>query len=68
MAWRWPSAGHGCSPNALIDPAPIAATGVTRLFVLRDGVLVGALSLADEIRPESAQAVGACIVGASGWP
>ena len=45
--------------RALIDPAPIAATGVTRLFVLRDGVLVGALSLADEIRPESAQAVAA---------
>ena len=42
------------------DPASAAADqGSTRLHVLRDGGLVGSLSLADEIRPESAQAVRA---------
>ncbi len=33
--------------------------GLTRLYVLRDENVVGALSLADEIRPESAQTVAA---------
>jgi Cu2+-exporting ATPase len=33
--------------------------GLTRLYVLRDDRLVGALSLADEVRPESAQTVAA---------
>lgn len=33
--------------------------GLTRLFVLRDGDVVGALSLADEVRPESAATVAA---------
>ncbi len=33
--------------------------GATRLHVVRDGALVGSLSLADEIRPESRQAVDA---------
>ena len=32
---------------------------MTRLFVLRDGVLVGVLSLADEVRAESAPAIAA---------
>ena len=32
-------------------------TGLTRLFVIRDRTVLGALTLADEIRPESAQAV-----------
>ncbi|HEY3339427.1 MAG TPA: heavy metal translocating P-type ATPase [Propionicimonas sp.] len=31
--------------------------GATRLFVLRDGAPIGSLTLADELRPESAQAV-----------
>lgn len=34
-------------------------TGLTRLYVLRDDRLVGALSLADEARPESAETVAA---------
>ncbi|MEV0248625.1 heavy metal translocating P-type ATPase [Nocardia sp. NPDC050712] len=46
-----------------LDPAPTAATwsaqGSTVLHVLRDGELVGALALADDIRPESAQAITA---------
>ena len=33
------------------------AAGFTRLFVLRDGKVVGALSLADEVRPESAATI-----------
>ena len=33
--------------------------GLTRLYVLRDETVVGALSLADEVRPESAQTVAA---------
>ncbi|MEU8897432.1 heavy metal translocating P-type ATPase [Nocardia sp. NPDC048505] len=46
-----------------LDPAPAAARwsaqGSTVLHVLRGGELVGALALADEIRPESAQAIAA---------
>ncbi|MBK8447236.1 MAG: cadmium-translocating P-type ATPase [Micropruina sp.] len=45
--------------QALVDPAPYRGEGVTRLFVLRDGVLVGVLSLADEVRAESAPAIAA---------
>jgi Cu2+-exporting ATPase len=33
--------------------------GLTRLYVLRDDRVIGALSLADEVRPESAHAVAA---------
>ncbi|UGT58769.1 heavy metal translocating P-type ATPase [Nocardia asteroides] len=46
-----------------LDPAPAAAQwsaqGSTVLHVLRDGHLVGALALADEVRPESTQAIEA---------
>ncbi|AVH24961.1 heavy metal translocating P-type ATPase [Nocardia farcinica] len=46
-----------------LDPAPAAAEwsaqGSTVLHVLRDGKLIGALALADEIRPESAQTIKA---------
>ncbi|UGT52014.1 heavy metal translocating P-type ATPase [Nocardia asteroides] len=46
-----------------LDPAPAAAEwsaqGSTVLHVLRDGELLGALALADEIRPESAQTIKA---------
>ncbi|MGW5316990.1 heavy metal translocating P-type ATPase [Nocardia thailandica] len=46
-----------------LSPAPAAAEwsarGSTVLHVLRNGELVGALALADEIRPESAQAIAA---------
>jgi P-type Cu2+ transporter len=45
-------------------PAPVAeraeawsADGATVLYVLRSGTVVGALALADEIRPESRQAI-----------
>ena len=42
------------------DPLPDSDNrAATRLFVVRDGVVVGALELADEVRPESAQAVEA---------
>ncbi|MFZ1912748.1 MAG: heavy metal translocating P-type ATPase, partial [Propionicimonas sp.] len=34
-------------------------TGLTRLYVMRDEQVVGALGLADEVRPESAHAVAA---------
>ncbi|HEX2141279.1 MAG TPA: heavy metal translocating P-type ATPase [Candidatus Limnocylindria bacterium] len=34
-----------------------AAAGRTVLYVLRDGVVVGAMAMADEIRPESVEAV-----------
>jgi Cu2+-exporting ATPase len=36
-----------------------AAAGSTVLYVLRDGEVVGALALADEVRPESAAAIDA---------
>jgi len=42
----------------LADPAS-ADQGATRLHVIRDGAVLGSLVLADEIRPESAQAVRA---------
>ncbi|HEY3545358.1 MAG TPA: heavy metal translocating P-type ATPase [Propionicimonas sp.] len=40
----------------LAEPAS-ADQGATRLHVIRDGAVLGSLVLADEIRPESAQAV-----------
>lgn len=40
-----------------LDDGASADQGATRLHVIRDGVVVGSLVLADEIRPESAQAV-----------
>jgi Cu2+-exporting ATPase len=40
----------------LAEPAS-ADEGATRLHVIRDGAVLGSLVLADEIRPESAQAV-----------
>ncbi|MCB0911734.1 MAG: heavy metal translocating P-type ATPase [Propionibacteriaceae bacterium] len=46
----------------LPDPSDAPETGsegLTRLFVLRDGSLLGVLSLADEVRPESAATVAA---------
>ncbi|GAD85527.1 heavy metal translocating P-type ATPase [Nocardia asteroides] len=46
-----------------LEPAPAAAAwseqGSTVLHVVRDGALIGALALADEIRPESAQTIRA---------
>ena len=42
----------------LADPAS-ADQGATRLHVIRNGAVLGSLVLADEIRPESAQAVRA---------
>ena len=48
--------------HGLPDPfsgSEAGAAGFTRLFVLRDGKVVGALSLADEVRPESAATVAA---------
>jgi Cu2+-exporting ATPase len=42
----------------LAEPAT-ADQGATRLHVIRDGAVLGSLVLADEIRPESAQAVTA---------
>ena len=42
----------------LTEPAS-ADRGATRLHVIRDGAVLGSLVLADEIRPESAQAVKA---------
>ncbi len=42
----------------LTEPAS-ADQGATRLHVIRDGLVLGSLVLADEIRPESAQAVTA---------
>lgn len=41
------------------DAAEGSGAGLTRLFVVRAGQVVGALGLADEVRPESAQAVAA---------
>ncbi|MEU0543247.1 heavy metal translocating P-type ATPase [Nocardia sp. NPDC005978] len=53
--------GPGMLTEHQLDPAPEAAhwaeQGSTVLHVLRDGAVVGALALADEIRPESARAV-----------
>ena len=46
----------------LADPfsrSEAGSAGFTRLFVLKDGKVVGALSLADEVRPESAATVAA---------
>ncbi|PKQ23304.1 MAG: copper-translocating P-type ATPase [Actinobacteria bacterium HGW-Actinobacteria-5] len=48
--------------HGLPDPfggSEAGAAGFTRLFVLREGTVVGALSLADEVRPESAATVAA---------
>ncbi|MFC7430461.1 MULTISPECIES: heavy metal translocating P-type ATPase [unclassified Agrococcus] len=49
--------------DARLEPAAPAADwaieGATALHVVRDGVVVGALRLADDIRPESADAVRA---------
>ncbi|MDP3891789.1 heavy metal translocating P-type ATPase, partial [Nocardioides sp.] len=46
-----------------LDALPVtrdwAGAGATALHVLRDGEVIGALALADEIRPESRQAVDA---------
>ncbi|MFC3960958.1 copper-translocating P-type ATPase [Nocardia jiangsuensis] len=50
-------ADHGLHP--LPDTAAWAEQGSTVLHVLRDGAVVGALALADEIRPESARAITA---------
>ncbi|MGF0118567.1 heavy metal translocating P-type ATPase [Promicromonospora sp. Marseille-Q5078] len=44
------------SVEALVEPAD---DGAIVLHVLRDGVVVGGLKLADEVRPESAEAVEA---------
>ena len=45
----------------LATPEPVDAddAAATRLFVVRDGALLGVLSLADEVRPESVGAVAA---------
>ncbi|WP_204262204.1 heavy metal translocating P-type ATPase [Blastococcus saxobsidens] len=48
---------HGLAP--LPDAQPWAEDGATVLHVLVDGRVAGALALADEIRPESRQAVDA---------
>ncbi|MFT4109562.1 heavy metal translocating P-type ATPase [Propionicimonas sp.] len=48
--------------HGLPDPFGTSAAGsagLTRLFVLRGGTVVGALSLADEVRPESAATLAA---------
>ncbi|MFC9897994.1 heavy metal translocating P-type ATPase [Nocardia sp. NPDC127579] len=50
-------ADHGLDP--LPETGQWAEQGATVLHVLRDDVVVGALALADEIRPESEQAVRA---------
>ncbi len=50
-------ARHGLAPATAA--AQWSAQGSTVLHVLRDGRLVGALALADEVRPESAQAIEA---------
>ena len=45
---------------SLADPSLATPDrGATRLYVVRDGAVVGSLTLADEIRPESAPAVTA---------
>ena len=45
-------------PPAVAEPAEAwSADGATVLYVLRSGSVVGALALADEIRPESRQAI-----------
>ncbi|MBF6457000.1 heavy metal translocating P-type ATPase [Nocardia cyriacigeorgica] len=48
---------HGLSE--LPETAAWAAQGATVLHVIRDDAVIGALALADEIRPESRQAVAA---------
>ncbi|MET7773362.1 copper-translocating P-type ATPase [Nocardia sp. NPDC005366] len=48
---------HRLTPVA--EAAEWAEQGSTVLHVLRDGTVVGAVALADEIRPESAQAIDA---------
>jgi len=48
---------HGVS--ALAATEPWRAAGAIVLHVLRDGAVLGALGLADEVRPESAEAVRA---------
>nr|WP_245709559.1 copper-translocating P-type ATPase [Rhodococcus tukisamuensis] len=45
--------------DALAQTRDWAAQGSTVLHVIRDGVVVGAVALADEIRPESEQAIDA---------
>ncbi|MGW0178902.1 heavy metal translocating P-type ATPase [Nocardia sp. NPDC003345] len=50
-------AEYGAGP--LPESARWAAEGSTVLHIVRDGVVVGALAAADEIRPESAEAVAA---------
>ncbi|MFC8529296.1 copper-translocating P-type ATPase [Nocardia sp. NPDC057227] len=50
-------AEYGSAP--LSETAGWAEAGSTVLHVLRDGTVAGALALADEIRPESAQAIRA---------
>ncbi len=45
--------------SALPESEPWAADGATVLHVVRDGELIGALSVSDEVRPESRQAVDA---------
>ncbi len=42
--------------------------GSTVLHVVRDEKVIGALALADEIRPESALAVDASMLAVCGWP
>ncbi len=41
------------------DGSGAGSEGLTRLFVLRDGSVLGAITLADEVRPESAATVAA---------
>ncbi|MEU4311883.1 copper-translocating P-type ATPase [Nocardia sp. NPDC024068] len=50
-------AEYGLAP--LPESARWAAEGSTVLHIVRDGVVIGALAAADEIRPESAEAVAA---------
>ncbi len=45
------------SVSATVTESLASASGETLLFVLKDGAVVGSLSLADEIRPESLEAV-----------
>ncbi|MFC8042821.1 heavy metal translocating P-type ATPase [Nocardia sp. NPDC057353] len=55
--------GPGLLAEHGLDPLPETAAwgeqGSTVLHVLRDGTVLGAIALADEIRPESAQAIEA---------
>ncbi|MCI0816627.1 MAG: heavy metal translocating P-type ATPase, partial [Chloroflexi bacterium] len=50
-------AGIELSSDMEAGARELAAQGKTPMFVLRDGVLIGMLAVADAVRPESAEAV-----------